>query len=443
MEKQDLTRHISQDAVLRLTEEAFSYSGKARKTHRAVRLAAMAACLALVVVAANFDTVYAAVRELLYFFPGKGPVAEQSFPDYWLPTEEFSAHTADADYLVTYLYRSGDTLSLRVKKEIPDYVMPPEPEELSKAAAGEPSATGQAAPEAVADMITLVIQDEDGVPVTFFGDSHRSVFAVYGDDSAKLEVEWEFTGFTLERFTLSLDGAVEFSVELQKIAAEDYAVAGGATVHDAGYALTLLPLNQNCTRFAILTAPDGEAKADPPSGSYWSPLTFDLAAVGESGTEYEAQPVSSRPGCQEFYLPDLPEEKIINITVTGILESTRYEEKKRPELRLPALEPGEEVTLDAELTLWNDTLITEAAGLTEEGELWVRFWCHEDGRRLNQIDLEWQEGRLPSQRTAMGEDGSYTTSALEMGQRAGKKIKLPISFISVVQDGRWEFRVSQ
>lgn len=440
MERRDLTEYLSRETVLRLTEETFSQQKKIRNFPR---LAAMAACLALVVMAVNFDTVYAAVQGLLYFLPGKGPVAEETFPDYWLPTEEYSAHTGDADYLVTYLYRWGDTLSLRVKKESSGYVMPPEPEEQAKAASGEPSNLGREAPEAVADMITLVIKDENGVPVTFFGDSHRGVFAVYDETQgrANLEVEWEFTGCTLERFTLELDGAVEFPVELEKISAEDYAVAGGATVRDAGYALTLLPLNQNCTRFAILTAPDGEAQAEPPSGSYWSPLTFDLAAVGESGKSYEAQPVTSRPGCQEFYLPELPEEKIVNITVTGILESTRYEEKRRPVLRLPALEPGEEITLDEELPLWNDTLTAEAAGLTKEGELWVRFRCLEGERRLNQIDLEWREGRLPSQRTTVDEAGGYTTSALEMWERAGKKTKLPISFVSVAQEGRWEFSV--
>ena len=442
MERQDLTQYISQETMLRLTEEAFSRQAEKQKARSLPRLAALAACIAFVVIAVNFNTVYAAVRELLYFLPGRGPVVENALPDYWLPTQEYAAHTEEADYFVTYLYRSGDTLSLRVKKEIPDYVMPPEPEEIVKVASGDPSGTGQQAPEAVADMIALVIKDEDGVPVTFFGDSHRSVFAVYGDDTAKLEVEWEFTGCTLERFILELDGIVEFPVELQKIAAEDYAVAGGTTVRDQGYALTLLPLNRNCSRFAILTAPDGETQGvTPPAGSYWNPNIFDIAVMGESGTTYQAESVNSRPGCQEFYLPELPEEKITDITVTGILESTRYDEKKRPKLQLPALELGEMVILDAEVKLWNDTLTAEAAGLTKEGELWVRFRCGEEGRRLNQIDLEWREGRLPSQRTAMDEDGRYTTSSLEMADRAGKKTTLPISFVSVVQEGKWEFRV--
>lgn len=442
MEKRDLTEYLSQETMLRLTEEAFSQQTKKQKVRSFPRWAALAACLALVVMAVNFDTVYAAVQGLLYFLPGKGPVAEQTFPDYWLPTQEYTAHTEEADYFVAYLYRSGDTLSLRVKKEIPNYVMPPEPEEMPKIASGEPSGTGQQAPEAVADMIALVIKDEDGVPVTFLGDSHRSVFAVHDETqgSAQVEVEWEFTGCTLERFTLELDGVVEFPVELQKIAPEDYSVAGGTTVRDAGYALTLLPLNQNCSRFAILTVLEEDGNA--PSGSYWNPLTFGLTAIGESGTSYEAETVNSRPGCQEFYLPELPEEQITYITVTGILESTRYDEKKRPTLRLPALELGEmDAALYQQLSLWNDTLTAEAAGLTQEGELWVRFRCQEPGRRLNQIDLEWKEGRLPSQRTTMEEDGRYTTSALEMADRAGKKTTLPISFISVVQEGRWEFLV--
>lgn len=460
MERRDLTEYLSQETMLRLTGEAFAESDQAQKVRRFPRWAALAACIALVVMAVNFDTVYAAVQGLLYFLPGSGPVAEPSFPDYWLPAGEYSAHTEEADYFVTYLYRWGDTLSLRVKKEISGYVMPLEREEMAQVASGEPSHLGQEAPEAVADMMTLAIRDEDGTPVEL-EDSHHSVFAVYGDDQAKLEMEWEFSDFTLERFTLLLDGAVELPVELQKIAVEDYAVAGGTTVRDAGYALTLLPFNENCSRFAILTAPDEEADGKtPPEGSYWSPLSFDIAAIGESGTVYEAQNVNSRPGCQEFYLPDLPEERIVNITVTGILESTRYGDniavitaagvlestrywgKDHPALGLPALELGEEAALDTEVKLWNDTLTVEAAGLTQEGELWVRFRYQEDGRRLNQIDLEWPGSTRPSQRTTMDEVGGYTTAALEMADQAGKKTVLPVSFVSVVQEGRWEFEVA-
>lgn len=443
MEKRDLTEYISQQTVLRLTEEAFSPKAEKQKVHSFPRWAALAACLALVMMALNFDTVYAAVRELLYFLPGKGPVAEQTFPDYWLPTQEYAAHTEDTDYLVTYLYRWDDTLSLRVKKVIQGPDLMPDADayaEAREAAERDPSAPP--AESVLPGFSQIAIRDEKG-NLLEFEDDHHSAFAVYSPDEAQFEEEWEFSGFTLERFTLLLDDAVEFPVQLRKIEVADYAVTGGTTVLDQGYIITLLPLNQNCTRFALLTALGDAANA--PEGSYWNSLSYETEVVGESGTVYQAESVNSRPGCQEFYLPDLPEEKIERITVTGILESTRYEGRKRPVLTLPALELGEFVYPDQELALWNDTIVIEATGLTKEGELWVRFRCREWDRRLNQLDLEWPKGSEKSQhtvqRTAVEESGMYTVYTPGMETRAGKKTTLPVSFVSVVQEGRWEFQV--
>lgn len=444
MERRDLTEYLSQETILRLTEEAFSRRAKERKVRSLPRWAALAACLALVVIGVNFDTVYAAVREFLYFLPGSGPVAEQSFPDYWLPMEEYTAHTKKADYFITYLYRWDDTLSLRVKKVIQGPGLMPDADayaEAREAAEKDPSAPP--VESLLPGFSQIAIRDEEG-NLLEFEDDHHSAFAVYSPDQAEFEEEWEFSGFTLERFTLLLDDAVEFPVQLRKIAAEDYAVAGGTTVLDQGYAVTLLPLNQNCTRFALLTALDDAGNA--PEGSYWNSLSFETEVVGESGTVYEAESVNSRPGCQEFYLPQLPEEKIEKITVTGILESTRYEGGKRPVLTLPALELGDEADLDMEIPLWNDTIVVQAAGLTEDGELWVGFFCQGEGRRLNQLDLEWPKGSERSQhtvqRTAVEEGGRYTVYTPGMETRAGKKTTLPISFVSVVQEGRWEFRVA-
>lgn len=465
MEQRDFTEYLSRETVLSLTEEAFSEAGQTARVRNFPRWAAFAAAIALVVTAINFDTVYAAVQSLLYFLPGRGPVAEQTIPDYWLPTEEYAAHTDEADYLVAYLYRWGDTLFLRVKKTIEGRDLFPEIDRYAeaRAMAGEdPSA----APEEsiVPGFSRIAIRDQEG-NLLELEDGHSGAFAVYSPDRAELEEEWEFPNFTLERFTLVLDDAVEFSVELRKIAAEDYAVAGGSTVRDKGYAITLLPLNQNCSRFALLTAPEDPGNA--PEESYWTPLSFEIDAIGESGKAYEAESVSSRPACQEFYLPDLPEEKITRITVTGILESTRYGEKTAaitddgvlegirygkkgaPTLQLPALELGEETELDTEVELWNDTLRLEAAGLTEEGKYWFRLRCGEEGRRLNQIDLEWPKkkeadpaaNRRVGQRTAVGEAGDYTVSVLGRSDLAGKKTTLSVSFVSVVQEGEWEFQV--
>ena len=72
---------------------------------------------------------------------------------------------------------------------------------------------------------------------------------------------------------------------------------------------------------------------------------------------------------------------LTTVTVTGILESTRYE-KSPAAIRLPAMKPGEEKKLEQRIDLGNIVLLPQAAGLTAEGELWVRLaWEGEEGRR--------------------------------------------------------------
>ena len=118
MEKRSLTQCLSVETVARLTEEAFAFPVQSREK-KIIRLLPLAACLALVVMAAHFDTVYAAVRELLYFLPGSGAVREESIPlEYWLPAREYAASAQGGEYAVSYLYRRGDTLSLRVEKKV-------------------------------------------------------------------------------------------------------------------------------------------------------------------------------------------------------------------------------------------------------------------------------------------------------------------------------------
>lgn len=445
MEKRDLTQYISQQTMLRLTEEAFSAPAAKGKVRRFPRLAALAACVALVVMALNFDTVYAAVRELLYFLPGSGPVAEEAPEDYWLPQEEYAAHTDGADYFVTYLYRRGDTLSLQVKKKVTGLPAKEEPDPLEDEAAEKllHEAAGEHAPDSwFPQRLTLAIRDGEGRELALSEEKYNT-FVVYDQTKGEAELEevWEFSGFTLDRFTLVLDGSVEFPVRLRQVMLDDYAVSNGTVARDQGYGVTLLPLNGGCTRFALITAPDGGEKAAP-EGSYWAPVGFSVTATGESGKQYQAETVNSRPGCQEFYLPGLPEEKIVAVTVTGILESTRYD-KPRASVELPALALGEERQLNQEVPLWNGTQVVEAAGLTQEGELWVRFRDNRLGSRwLNQIDLEWPEGsQRPTNRTTMADD-AYTTGCTGMEGRAGKKTTLPITFVSVMQEGRWEFQLS-
>lgn len=468
MEKRDITRYLSEETVLRLTEEAFRPLPEKKRS--APRLAALAACLALVVLAVNFDTVYAAVRELLYFLPGSGPVGQEEELDYWLPTEEYTAKTEGGDYFVTCLYRRGDTLSLRVEKQVegrieesrpyqqvpipPDNgqgeehweevpVLPREqdPDGVVTLPYSRPAEVLPAAPEQRTGGITVTFRDETGAVLDLPLEDHGSSSVL--DETtgeAWYEEEFRISDFTWDRFTLTLDGTVEFLVELSPINVEDYALTGSTTMEDIGYSLTLLPLNKNCTRFAILPAPTGEREEAAPDGSYWEALTSGLMAVGESGRVYEVQRVNSRPGCQEFWLPVLPGERIVSVTVTGILESTRYE-KSPAAVSIPALEPGEETALEQRLELGNITLLARAAGLTEEGELWVDLtWEPETGRRLNQVDFTWPEPpkgvhTTLYQRTT--EDGIHLARS-EMGGTAGKRVRLPVEFVSLVQEGVWK-----
>ena len=109
MERRDLTDHLSQRMLEQLTQEAFGAPVKRKGGFS--RGLALAACVALVVMAVNFDTVYAAVQRLMYFLPGSGAVAEEEMAgDYWLPEAEFTACTRQGNYVVSYLYRRGDTL---------------------------------------------------------------------------------------------------------------------------------------------------------------------------------------------------------------------------------------------------------------------------------------------------------------------------------------------
>ena len=74
--KRLLTDCIPEDALYRLTEEAFEQApaGEKKAGRTAPRILALAASLAIVVTALRFDLVYAAVRELLYFLRGSGSV---------------------------------------------------------------------------------------------------------------------------------------------------------------------------------------------------------------------------------------------------------------------------------------------------------------------------------------------------------------------------------
>ena len=111
--KRTINDYIPEETLCRLTEEAFEApAAEGRPAKAAPRILALAASLAIVVTALNFDTVYAAVRELLYFLPGSGAVAQEEPVEYWLPDREYSAQVGNTRYLVTYLYRRGDTLEI-------------------------------------------------------------------------------------------------------------------------------------------------------------------------------------------------------------------------------------------------------------------------------------------------------------------------------------------
>jgi len=448
MEKRDLTEYISRDTLERLTEEAFEQPGKKERRGGLSRFAALAACAALVVMALNFDTVYAAVRELLYFLPGSGTVTQETAADYWLPREEYSAQTEAGDYFVTCLYRRGNVLSLGVKKEVtglPKHDWGLSDEETLRFAAGEDPedlpATGEPAPDALfSKRLTVAIRDEQGAELDLM-DTGRNSFSTHdlSTGEGSFEEELEVEDFTLDRFTLVLDDSVEFPVELYRVDPEDYILDPSLSDQSHGYNISLLPLNQRCTRFALIPTPVDQAQ-DIPENSYWTALTFDLTAVGEDGKVYQPETVNNRPRCQEYYIPSMPETQITTITATGILESTRYD-KPVASVKLPALELGEERVLDQEVPLWNYTLKVKSAGLTGEGNLWVgvEYKGRNGDRWLNQLDLEWPDG---SQYDSRGiEDNSYVTSRGGMESRAGKKTTLPITFVSVVQKGLWEFQL--
>lgn len=470
--KKPLTDYLSEDALYRLTEEAFQSPAAGEKPKKALpRLLALAASLAVVVCLMNFDTVYATVRELLYFIPGGGPVSQENSGDYWLPDREYSAQVGDTSYFVTYLYRRGDTLSIQVEKEYKqDFIQFLTEEEKLQMAAGENSVTehfeeeygpyshpesgapppesrpydpdkdGPAAPERVIADLQIAFLDEAGNPLDLEHTGHNS-FRAYGEGEAEASEVLELSGFNLERFTLVLDETVRFPVELRRVDPEDYALTKSAVAEDAGYRLSLLPLNDRCTRFALIPTPVGERAEQAPKESYWSALSFEIQAVGEDGVTYKAESTTSRPGCQEYYIPGIPETRITSITVTGILESTRYD-RSPAAVKLPALEPGEIVEPGQEIDLGNVTLTVRAAGLSPEGQLWVRVaWDPSGGRSLNQLDLDWpkQDDHLTMSHSV--EEGAQVISADNMTWRAGKKTTLPITFVSVIQEGRWEFRV--
>lgn len=436
MEKRELTRCLSEETVTRLTEEAFSFPAAEAGKRRASRLLALAACLALVV-AVNFDTVYAAVREFLYFFPGSGAAGEETASlEYWLPTQEYAAGTKGGEYFVSYLYRRGDVLSLRVEKKVSG--LPPEGDRPAEETPVQ-AENGPAAPDRVLPELSIAFRDESGAELDL-SQEERRVFAVHDETkgTAVFAQELEMEDFIWERFTLVLDGEVEFPVELFKADPESYALSRSVTASCAGYRLSLLPLNENGTRFALIPAPEADRAKAAPAGSYWEALWVE--AIGESGTVYQAENVNTRPGCQEFYIPGLPEERMVSVSAGGILESTRYE-KPPAAIKVPALEPGEEKTLDQRIDLGNIVLLPQAAGLTPEGELWVRLaWEREEGRRLNQVDLRWPDAPKEtwiSHNTL--QEGAFLLSHNGMAAQAGKRTSLPVTFLSLVQEGEWSF----
>lgn len=505
--KQTLSDCIPEETVLRLTEEAFETAGAEKKPARtAPRLLALAASLAVIVTALNFDTVYAAVRELLYFLPGSGAVSQEPV-EYWLPDWEYSARVGNASYFVTYLYRRGDTLSVGVELKAtsdPEYressgsgdggwIALLTDEEKLKLAAGEiesggtqvfdpsegsQSHSGEAptqegpyshpefidppesrpydpavdgpidgpvnlpAPVKEAHGVEISFLDEAGNPIDLEHTGHTSS-RVIGMGELEAQEALEVEGFTYEKFTLVVNEYLRFPVELHRVDPEDYALTKSAVAEDAGYRVSLLPLNENCTRFALIPEPMGEQGSRAPKGTYWNPTSFDIRAVGEDGRTYGAEAVNSRPGCQEYYLPEMPETHIKEIAVTGILESTRYE-KPPAVLTIPALEPGEIRELDQRLDLWNFSVEVLAAGLKEDGTLWVQMRpdCGE-GVRLNQLDLDWPKGDRGISLTHTLEEDSQTIAADDMGHRAGKKTRLPVTYASVVREGEWRFTVPE
>ena len=429
-----LTDCISRETLERLTREAFE--GPPRKGARPVKKGlALAACLLLVAAAANFDTVYAAARRLLYFIPGNGPVAEEEGAEgsYWLAEEEYHIAAEGREYTVTYLYRRGTTLFCRVEKEESGVTFPEEPDGGAEAGGSQP-----AAPSRVPMGLGLEFLDPEGNPIPSEETWSHSVYdQTTGEASAAKSVTLE--DFPWEEFTLVLDGTVELPVRLREVSLEDYSMDRSLRASDAGYTLSILPLNGDCTRFALI--PQLEDGSSAPEESYWNGLSFDVELLGEDGLLYGAEAVDTAPGCQEFYVPGLPQVSMTRVTVTGILESTRYEDPSAA-VRLPPLELGETVELDQRLGLWNVTLLARSAGLDADGRLWVALEEEAgEGRRLNQVDLSWPESE--GYGGSVIRDGSYTVYHHGMSGYAGESLELPVAFVSVVQEGEWSFSLSK
>ena len=281
---------------------------------------------------------------------------EESIPlEYWLPAREYAASAQGGDYAVSYLYRRGDTLSLRVEKKVSglpkeedrhfEEAPPlPEGEDSSGATVLPYRENGPAAPERALPDLIIAFRDENGAELDL-PQEERNVFAVHDETNgtAVFAQELEIEAFTWERFTLVLDGEVEFWVELSQVDPERYDLSHSTAASCAGYQLSFLPLNETGSRFALIPAPEGEQAGAAPAGSYWNAIQVE--AVGESGTLYQVEGVNNRPGGQEFYIPGLPEERIVSVSAAGILESTRYE-KSPAAIRLPAMKPGEEKKLE-------------------------------------------------------------------------------------------------
>ena len=436
MTEKRLTDCISRETLERLTQEAFEEPAH-RKPSVLKRGLALAACLLLVVLAANFDTVYAAAQKLFYFIPGNGPAAEGEGAIYWLPEEEYHINTEEAEYTVTYLYRRDTTLSCWVEKKMEQVQFPGEDED--KSLSEEDGNEDEAAPSRAVFGFKVEFLDPAGNPIP--GEETWS-HSVYDETQggAVLGKAVTVENFTWEEFTLVLDGTVELPVRLRQVDLEQFSLEHTLVASERGYTFSLLPLNSNCTRFALIPAPEEEKEV--PAGRYWNALSFYVKLLGEDGLWYEAEYVNSTPGCQELYIPGLPHVKMEEVTVTALLESTRYE-KPAAVLRVPPLEPGEEVELDQPLELDNITLFPSSAGLDPDGRLWVNLdsWDDGNGRRLNQVDLSWPESE--SYGGSIIRNDSHIIYKNGMSGYAGKSLELPVTFVSVIQEGEWSFSLRE
>ena len=107
------------------------------------------------------------------------------------------------------------------------------------------------------------------------------------------------------------------------------------------------------------------------------------------------------------------------------------------------MELGETKEVGQRVDLWNFSVEVTAAGFKEDGTLWVQMTplYNGEGVRLNQLDLDWPRSDKGLSLSHTLEENSQTIAADEMGHRAGKKTRLPVTFVSVVREGRWEFVV--